>query len=96
MNVWNVEAATFAEHWSSLADPARRAIADALALGPGVRVLDVGCGSGDFCAQALARGARVSGIDAAPAMIEIASRRARRADLCVGAMERLPWARSTR
>jgi len=91
MNVWNVEAATFAEHWSSLADPARRAIADALALGPGVRVLDVGCGSGDFCAQALARGARVSGIDAAPAMIEIASRRARRADLCVGAMERLPW-----
>jgi SAM-dependent methyltransferase len=91
MNVWNVDAATFAEHWSSLADPARQAIADALELGPGVRVLDVGCGSGDFCAQALARGARVSGIDAAPAMVEIASTRAPQADLCVGPMERLPW-----
>lgn len=95
MNVWNSDAATFAEHWSPLADPARRAIADALELGPGARVLDVGCGSGDFCALALERGARASGIDAAPAMIELASGRAPRADLCVGPMERLPWADQT-
>ena len=56
-----------------------------------MRVLDVGCGSGDFCALALARGASASGIDAAPAMIEIARRRAPGADLRVGAMDALPW-----
>ena len=35
MNVWNEEAATFAEHWAPLADPARHAIADALELRAG-------------------------------------------------------------
>ena len=91
MDVWNEEAATFAEHWGGLADPARHAIADALELQAGVRLLDIGCGGGDFCALALARGAQVSGIDAAPAMVEIARGHAAGADLRVGAMERLPW-----
>ena len=91
MDVWNEEAAAFAEHWAQLAQPARHAIAEALELGAGVRVLDVGCGSGDFCALALARGASASGIDGAPAMIEIARRRARAADLRVGGLQRLPW-----
>jgi len=39
---------------------------------PGARVLDVGCGGGLLC-EALARaGAKVSGIDLAPGMIEVA------------------------
>jgi SAM-dependent methyltransferase len=91
MNVWNQEAAIFDEYWAPLAGPARDAIADRLELGAGMRVLDVGCGSGDFCALALARGASASGIDAAPAMLEIARRRAPEADLRVGAMDALPW-----
>jgi SAM-dependent methyltransferase len=95
MNVWNEEAAVFAEHWAGLAHPAQHAVAAALGLQAGTRVLDVGCGSGDFCALALARGASVSGIDAAPAMIEIARRQAPEADLRVGAMEALPWADGT-
>ena len=60
MNLWNEEAETFAEHWTAFSAPARLAVADALALGAGHRVLDAGCGSGPFCALALARGARVS------------------------------------
>jgi SAM-dependent methyltransferase len=88
---WNDEAGHFSRHWSRLADPARHAIADAVALGPGMRVLDVGCGSGDFCALALARGARPSGIDAAPEMIAIARGRAPEADLRVASMERMPY-----
>jgi SAM-dependent methyltransferase len=91
MNVWNEEAATFAEHWAGLPGPARHAIADALDLRADMRVLDVGCGSGDFCALALARGAHASGIDAAEAMIEIARRRAPGADLRIGTMDALPW-----
>ena len=91
MNVWNEEAAAFAEYWAPLAAPARHAIAGALDLRAGTSVLDVGCGSGDFCAMAHARGASASGIDAAPAMIEIARSRAPAADLRVGTMEELPW-----
>jgi SAM-dependent methyltransferase len=91
MNVWNEEAANFDEHWAGMPAPAQREIADALALREGVRVLDVGCGSGRFCALALDRGARVSGIDVAPAMLAIAGSRAPGADLCVGPMERMPW-----
>jgi SAM-dependent methyltransferase len=91
MDVFNDEAATFADHWAGLPAPAQREIADALGLTEGMRLLDAGCGSGHFCAHALARGARVSGIDAAPAMIAIASRLAPGADFCVGPMEQLPW-----
>jgi SAM-dependent methyltransferase len=91
MDVFNEEAATFADHWAGLAAPAQREIADALELAEGTRLLDVGCGSGHFCAEALTRGAHVSGIDAAPAMIAIAGRVAPGADFCVGPMEQLPW-----
>jgi SAM-dependent methyltransferase len=95
MNFWNDEAATFAEHWSTFAAPAQRAVADALGLRDGMRVLDVGCGAGRFCALAAARGAAVSGLDGAAAMIEIASRTAPGADLCVGPLDRLPWPGAT-
>ena len=95
MNLFNDEATTFAEHWSGFTAPAQRAVADALGLREGMRVLDVGCGAGRFCALASERGARVSGIDGAAAMIEIASATAPGADLCVGPMERLPWPEAT-
>jgi len=88
---WDADSAHFAEHWSRLAAPARHAVADALSLAAGMRVLDVGCGSGDFCALALSRGAAASGIDAAPGMIEIARERAPAAELRVGEMQRLPY-----
>jgi SAM-dependent methyltransferase len=56
-----------------------------------MRVLDMGCGSGEFCALAAARGATVAGIDAAEGMIGLAAERLPDADLRVGAIERLPW-----
>lgn len=57
---------------------------------PGTTVLDIGCGSGEFARLAAARGARVSGLDAAEGMIAIA-RRLLPGDFRVGAMEQLPW-----
>jgi ubiquinone/menaquinone biosynthesis C-methylase UbiE len=75
--------------------PAFEAVADATGISPGTRVLDIGCGSGEFSGLASARGALVSGIDAAEGMIEIARRLAPGADLRVGAMERLPWDEDT-
>src|SRR5829696_796693 len=90
MHDFNTGAAEWAELWSGLAAPAREAVADRLRGGD--RVLDIGCGSGEFCALAHARGMTASGIDVAPTMIEIARSRAPEADLRVGSMDALPWA----
>ncbi|MEO6029624.1 MAG: ubiquinone/menaquinone biosynthesis methyltransferase [Candidatus Binatia bacterium] len=52
----------------------RRAI-DSLVLGPGARVLDLACGSGDLTAAARAAGARVVGLDVSAGMLEAARAR---------------------
>jgi SAM-dependent methyltransferase len=88
---WSARAPGWADQWGRFAEPAREALADLTAIGPGMRVLDVGCGSGEMSALALARGAEAAGVDAAEGMIEIARRRAPAADLRVGPMEQLPW-----
>ena len=64
----------------------------ALALDPGDRLLDAGCGGGEFLAQAAARGAVVSGIDAAPGMLAIAHERVPDAELYEGDITALPFA----
>jgi SAM-dependent methyltransferase len=81
----------WADHWGGLSRPALEAIVNAAAVGPGTRLLDVGCGTGELCALALARGAAVAGIDADAAMIGLARRRVPGADLRVGRLEALPW-----
>lgn len=88
---WGARADAWVEHWVRLAEPARHAVADAAGVGAGVRVLDVGCGTGEFCALAAERGAEVAGIDAAEGMVAIARRRLPGTDLRVGPMEALPW-----
>ena len=88
---WSARASDWAELAAGISMPAWEAVADAVAVGPGTRVLDVGCGSGVFCRLAAARGAAASGIDAAEGMISVARRHVPGADLRVGAMERLPW-----
>jgi SAM-dependent methyltransferase len=54
-------------------------------------VLEVGCGSGVFLRCAADAGARVSGLDAAEALIELARERVPEADLRVGDMQFLPY-----
>jgi SAM-dependent methyltransferase len=65
-------------------------IAD-LAIAPGTRVLDVGCGAGLFLQLVAQRGAVGTGIDAAEPFIDIARERVPSADLSVGEMEELPY-----
>jgi SAM-dependent methyltransferase len=88
---WSARAEGWAEVWAGMAEPARVAILEATRVGPGTRLLDVGCGSGELCALAAARGAEVAGVDAAEGMIAIARRRLPDADLRVGPIEQLPW-----
>jgi SAM-dependent methyltransferase len=88
---WSARAAGWAEQWGGFAAPAREALVAAAGIGPGMRVLDIGCGSGELCALIAERGAEAAGIDAAEGMIEIARRRLPGADLRVGPMEQLPF-----
>lgn len=46
----------------------REAVARAAGIEAGASVLDVGCGSDEFCEVAATRCAQVSGIDAAPGL----------------------------
>jgi SAM-dependent methyltransferase len=88
---WNAAAQGWAAHWAAFGAPAREAVAHAAGIGPGTSLLDLGCGSGEFCALAAARGSSVSGIDVADGLVEIARQKLPEADLRVGAVERLPW-----
>jgi SAM-dependent methyltransferase len=84
-----------AKDWAEIQEPAQAGlyppVLDALALPQGARLLDVGCGSGVFAAEAAARGLDVTGLDATPELVEIARQRvpARRFD--VGELEALPY-----
>jgi ubiquinone/menaquinone biosynthesis C-methylase UbiE len=54
----------------------RAAFVDALAVRPGERALDVGCGTGQVTARLLAAGARVTALDQSSSMLARARRRA--------------------
>jgi SAM-dependent methyltransferase len=88
---WSAIAEGWAELWGGYARPAWRAILDASGAGPGTRILDVGCGSGDLLGYAAARDLTVAGIDPAPGMVEHARARLPTADIRLGAAEQLPW-----
>lgn len=91
-SMWNDGALAWAEIQEGMLRPAYMTVFDALGVGPGMRLLDVGCGAGMAAQLAGARGARVSGLDASPASISIAGGRTPDGDFRVGDMETLPFA----
>jgi len=88
---WSALAGEWSELWGAAAEPAQRALVAASGIGPGSRVLDVGCGSGEFLRLLNGLGAEASGIDAAPGMVTAARAAAPLADVRVGEAEELPW-----
>jgi demethylmenaquinone methyltransferase/2-methoxy-6-polyprenyl-1,4-benzoquinol methylase len=71
-------------HWK------RRLVALA-GIGPGSRVLDLACGTGDIAFEAASHGAAVTGLDLTPRMIELAKGKAGHAVFLVGDMMALPF-----
>jgi SAM-dependent methyltransferase len=75
-------------------EPASVAVVDLAAIHPGEEVVDLGCGTGNAALIAAARGARVTGVDGAPRLLEIASGRAQslgvEVEFCEGDLLALP------
>lgn len=76
-------------------DFARRAILDALELEPGDHLLEVGCGGGLLLREALARGARATGVDHSADMVGLARERVSEAEVVLASAESLPFAEET-
>jgi SAM-dependent methyltransferase len=89
--LWSVNTANWAELQEPYLEPAFRAGLDAAGVGDRTRLLDVGCGAGLALRFAADRGADVSGLDAAPGMLEYARRRVPGAELVQGELQLLPF-----
>jgi SAM-dependent methyltransferase len=76
-------------------DFARRAILDALALGPRDHLLELGCGGGLLLRDALATCAAATGLDHSEEMVDLARERAPGAEVVLGRAERLLFADDT-
>jgi ubiquinone/menaquinone biosynthesis C-methylase UbiE len=72
-----------------------KAFVDRLNVGPGAKILDVACGSGNSAIEFAAAGAEVTGLDLASNLLEVAAQRAKDAGLDLrldqGDAEDLPY-----
>lgn len=90
--LWGARARDWAECQEVVQRPIYEAAFARADVGLGTQYLDAGCGAGMAAEMAAARGAEVSGIDAADALLAIARARVPRADFRQGDLEQLPFA----
>jgi SAM-dependent methyltransferase len=91
-DLWSARAREWAELQEASFRPVYDAAFNAAKVGQGTALLDVGCGAGLALQVAQGRGAKVSGLDAAPALAEIARGRCPGADIRTGDSEQMPFA----
>ena len=89
--LWGARARDWGEIQEGQARPAYEAIIERTRVAKEVDYLDIGCGSGMAAQMAAARGARVSGIDAAEALLAIARERVPTGSFHLGDLEALPF-----
>ena len=89
---WSSLAAQWSELWAASAAPAHEALIAASGIRSGSRVLDVGCGSGEFLRTLAQHGAVATGVDPAPGMVALARTLAPLADVRIAEAEDLPFA----
>ncbi|MDX8035598.1 class I SAM-dependent methyltransferase [Lentzea sp. BCCO 10_0856] len=88
--LWGRRAAHRAAHGAKMSMPAWKTAIERTGIGAGTTVLDLACGSGEFCATATEAGAKATGIDISPAMIALA-RQSSTAEFHERALGPLPW-----
>jgi SAM-dependent methyltransferase len=93
--LWGARARDWADFQEGTVRPVFQAVLERTHVGSGTRYLDAGCGSGMAAEMAAARGAEVTGVDAAEAMLSIARSRVPTGDFRQGDLEELPFADET-
>ena len=88
--MWEQRAGDYADGFEALTALSIEPLLDAAGVHAGSEVLDIGTGPGFAAAAATARGAMVTGIDVAEAMVEIARRRVPGGTFRLGSAEDLP------
>ena len=85
--LWGPGARDWSDYNEPMCTPFYEAVLDATEVGPGTRLLDVGCGGGFAMLLAARRGATVSGIDATSALLDIVRERVPGASLAIADLE---------
>ena len=89
-SMWEQRASNYADSFEALTAVTIERLLDAVGAGSGTDLLDVGTGPGFVAAAAVARGANVTGIDVADAMVELAQQRVPTGRFQQGSAEQLP------
>jgi len=89
--LWGARANDWAEIQEGVCRPVYLSAFDRADLKPEATYLDAGCGAGMAAQIAAERGAHVTGLDAAPDLLEIARARVPNGDFHLGELERLPF-----
>jgi SAM-dependent methyltransferase len=89
--LWGARARDWADIQEGTVRAVYQVVLERTRVGPGTCYLDVGCGAGGAAQLAAARGAQVSGIDAADALLAIARERTPKGDFRTGDLEALPF-----
>src|ERR1700686_5188945 len=92
---WDNRAARYAQFFTALSDHNVSPLIEAAGIGPGNRVLDVGCGPGNLAAASAKRGASVVGTDLSQAMVALAQLRHPKLEFLQADAERLPFTDGT-
>ena len=87
-DAWSEVAGEWSELWGESGRPVWRAVAEGTGIRSGSRVLDVGCGGGEFLAWAAELGAVPTGVDPASGMVALARTRVTSVEL--GDFDSLP------
>ncbi len=93
--IWSGKAEAYADTYARLCAHPAAALLDAAEVGPGSRVLDVGCGSGTVSAEAVARGASAYAVDAEPGMVAATRRTVPGVGAHIARLPELPYADDT-
>jgi SAM-dependent methyltransferase len=89
---WDRKAGDWDDTLGPVAGEAIAPLLDAVGAAPGVRLLDIACGTGALAAAAAERGAQAIGIDFAPGMVAEAARRRPGVEFRVADAEAIPLA----
>jgi 2-polyprenyl-3-methyl-5-hydroxy-6-metoxy-1,4-benzoquinol methylase len=89
-DLWGARARTWADLQEGSFRPLYETAFTAAKVGQDSCVLDVGCGAGLACQVAMSRGAKVSGLDAASALVDIARGLTRFGSAAVASVETKP------